>query len=133
MFLYESLSGLIGAIVLLWLSSRPRPWLRVGDLLSIMFIWIGTVRFLLEFLRIGNWRIGDIPTAQIFGAAFVLLGIGMLIIRHRQDAPSLQPAPPRKPGDGDGDGDEGGGSADGADDAADDDFKDFDEAIKARS
>ena len=32
LFLYESLSAVIAASVLIWLSSRPRPWLRVGDL-----------------------------------------------------------------------------------------------------
>jgi phosphatidylglycerol:prolipoprotein diacylglycerol transferase len=92
LFLYESLSGLLGAAVLVWLSTRPRPWLRVGDLAAIMLIWIGGVRFLVEFLRIGNWRLGDIPTAQIFGAAFVLVGIGILVLRRRQGAPLLAPA-----------------------------------------
>ncbi len=92
LFLYESLSGLLGATVLVWLSRRHRPWLRVGDLFAIMFIWIGGVRFLVEFLRIGNWRLGDIPTAQIFGAAFVLIGIAILVVRRRQGAPPLVPA-----------------------------------------
>jgi phosphatidylglycerol:prolipoprotein diacylglycerol transferase len=91
LFLYESLSGLLAATVLVWLSSRPRPWLRVGDLGAILFIWIGGARFLIEFLRIGNWRLADIPTAQIFGAAFVLAGIGMLVVRRRQGAPILEP------------------------------------------
>jgi len=91
LFLYESTSALIGAATLVWLSSRPRPWLRVGDLGAIMFIWIGLVRFLLEFLRLGNWRLADIPTAQIFGAGFVVLGIVLLVIRRRQDAPVLAP------------------------------------------
>jgi phosphatidylglycerol:prolipoprotein diacylglycerol transferase len=87
LFLYESISAMIGAATLVWLSQRPRPWLRVGDLGAIMVIWIGGVRFMIEFLRIGNWRIGDIPTAQYFGAAFVLIGIAMLVIRRRQHAP----------------------------------------------
>ena len=91
LFLYESLSALIGAAVLVWLSSRPRPQLRVGDLGAIMFIWIGVVRFLLEFLRIGNWRLADIPTAQIFGVGFVVLGVTMLWLRRRQRAPILAP------------------------------------------
>ena len=91
LFLYESLSGLLGAATLVWLSTRPRPWLRVGDLAAIMFIWIGGVRFLIEFLRIGNWRISDIPTAQIFGLGFVVLGVAMLVIRRRQGAPILSP------------------------------------------
>lgn len=133
LFLYESLSGLIGAGLLVWLSRRPRPWLRVGDLVAIMFIWIGGFRFLLEFLRIDNWRLAEIPTAQIFGIGFVIVGIALLVIRHRQDAPILGPAPraPDSEADGHGDGDDTGDGPE--DDAADDDFKDFDEAIRARS
>jgi phosphatidylglycerol:prolipoprotein diacylglycerol transferase len=91
LFLYESVSALIGVTVLVWLSSRPRPRLRVGDLGAIMLIWIGAVRFLLEFLRLGNWRLADIPTAQIFGVGSVLVGSALLWIRHHQDAPTLAP------------------------------------------
>jgi phosphatidylglycerol---prolipoprotein diacylglyceryl transferase len=94
LFLYESLSAVLGAIVILWLSSRPRPSLRVGDLGAIALIWIGGVRFLLEFLRIGNWRLADIPTAQIFGAAFVVIGLGIFWLRRRQGAPMLAPVEP---------------------------------------
>ncbi|MBI2781409.1 MAG: prolipoprotein diacylglyceryl transferase [Chloroflexi bacterium] len=126
LFLYESLSGLLAVAVLVWLSTRPRPWLRVGDLAAIMMIWLGGVRFLLEFLRIGNWRLADIPTAQIFGAAFVIVGIGMLVVRRMQDAPRLEPAPP------DAATTDGGDAGDSGDDSGDDDFKDFDEAIRAR-
>ena len=91
LFLYESTSALIGAATLIWLSSRPRPRLRVGDLGAIMLIWVGAVRFLLEFLRLDNWRLADIPTAQIFGAGFVIVGPVMLWIRRRQGAPTLAP------------------------------------------
>ena len=126
LFLYESLSGLLGAAVLIWLSTRPRPWLRVGDLAAIMIIWIGGVRFLIEFLRIGNWRLADIPTAQIFGAAFVVVGIGLLVLHRRQGAPTLAPAPPGTRAE-----EESGDGTDPPDDG-DEDFKDFDEAIRAR-
>ena len=125
LFLYESLSGLLGAAVLIWLASRPRPWLRVGNLAAIMIIWIGGIRFMVEFLRIGNWRLADIPTAQIFGAAFVLIGIGIFVVRRMQGAPPLEPAPPGSVADGDDSHDDGG-------DSGADDFKDFDEAIRAR-
>ncbi len=127
LFLYESLSGLIGALVLIWLASRPRPWLRVGDLVAIMFIWIGGVRFLLEFLRIGNWRIGEIPTAQILGAAFVLLGIAILVIRRRQGAAQLVPAPGTADAAALEAEAEAHGVSDAEDDVADEDFDDFDE------
>ena len=119
LFLYESLSGLIGAIVLIWLSRRPRAWLRVGDFLGILFIWVGGVRFLLEFLRVGNWRLGDIPTAQILGAAFVVIGIGVLWLRRRQGAPPLVPEATAN------------GEADEVDDADEgDEVDDFDEFDK---
>jgi phosphatidylglycerol:prolipoprotein diacylglycerol transferase len=129
LFLYESLSAIVGLAVILWLSRRPRSWLRVGDLLPITVIWIGAARFLLEFLRIGNWRLADIPTAQIFGVGFVIVGIAVLVIRHRQDAPILEPGPPAADDDDDGPADDGSGDAPGDDD----DFKDFDEAMRARS
>ncbi len=92
LFLYESLSGLLGAAVLIWLSTRPRPWLRVGDLGAILLIWFGAVRFVIEFERIGNWRLGDIPTAQLFGAGSVIVGLAIMWYRRRQGAPILAPA-----------------------------------------
>jgi len=35
---------LLLAATLVWLSLRPRPWLRVGDMGVIMMIWIGGFR-----------------------------------------------------------------------------------------
>lgn len=125
LFLYESLSATIGLIVILWLSQRPKRWLRVGDLLPIAVIWIGAARFLIEFLRIGNWRLADIPTAQIFGAAFVVVGIGVLVYRRIRGAPRLE-LPEKRDDDGEPADDPG-------DDGDGDDFKDFDEAVRARS
>lgn len=87
LFLYESTSALIGAATLVWLSRKPRPWLRVGDMGAIMLIWIGAVRFTLEFARLDNWRLADIPTAQYFGAAFVVVGVAILVLRRLQHAP----------------------------------------------
>jgi phosphatidylglycerol:prolipoprotein diacylglycerol transferase len=83
LFLYESISGLIGAAVLIWLARRRPSWYRPGDLLAIFFIWYAIVRFLLENLRTGNWRLEGIPTAQIFSIAFVLVAIVILAYRHR--------------------------------------------------
>jgi phosphatidylglycerol:prolipoprotein diacylglycerol transferase len=90
LFLYESLSGLLGAAVLLWLSRRPRRWLRRGDLLPIFFIWYAVVRFLLENLRTGNWHLEGIATAQIFSVAFALIGVALLVYRHRTAPPTTE-------------------------------------------
>ena len=93
LFLYESLSGLAGAAFLLWLARRSRPRLLPGDLLLIFFVWYGTTRFVLEFMRSGNWTFFGIPTAQIVSAAFIVVGLGLLWLRHRRagPAPGLDP------------------------------------------
>src|SRR3990172_5697256 len=44
LFLYESLSGALGAIVLIWLGYHARRRLRPGDLLLMFFVWYGLVR-----------------------------------------------------------------------------------------
>ena len=90
MFLYESLSGLLGALVLIWLARRLRDRLLAGDLVLIFLIWYGTVRFVLEGLKADNWQIFGIPTAQIFSAVFVVVSIGLLVVRHlrRREPPA---------------------------------------------
>ncbi len=96
LFLYESLSGLIGAAFLLWLARRQPSWLRPGDLLLIFLVWYGTTRFMLEFWRSGNWTFFGIPTAQIVSAAFILVGLVLLAFRHRRGAgPAPTGADPR--------------------------------------
>ncbi|HEV8545549.1 MAG TPA: prolipoprotein diacylglyceryl transferase [Candidatus Limnocylindrales bacterium] len=90
LFLYESLSGLIGAAVLLWLARRPRTRLVPGDLLLIFFVWYGTTRFVLEFFRSGNWTFFGIATAQIVSAAFIVVGLAMLWYRHGPGRPALE-------------------------------------------
>jgi phosphatidylglycerol---prolipoprotein diacylglyceryl transferase len=88
LFLYESLSGLVGAAVLLWLARRRNSRLVPGDLLLIFFVWYGTTRFLLEFMRSGNWTFFGIPTAQIISAAFVIAGLALLWYRHGPGRPT---------------------------------------------
>ena len=86
LFLYESVSGLVGAAVLIWLSRR-RPYpLRPGDQILIFFMWYAVVRFLLENLRTGNWFVGGIPTAQIMSILFGLGAFLVLVYRHRRPA-----------------------------------------------
>ncbi len=83
LFLYESLSGLLGAIVLIWLGFRLRDRLRPGDLLFVFFIWYGAVRFALEAFRQNNWTFFEIPTAQIVSIGFIAVGLAALAWRHR--------------------------------------------------
>jgi phosphatidylglycerol:prolipoprotein diacylglycerol transferase len=82
LFLYESLSGLLGVAVLLWLDARRPAWLRTGDLILIFFAWYGAVRFGLEFLRQESWTLGGIPTAQIFSTLFALVALALFVGRR---------------------------------------------------
>src|SRR5439155_507810 len=85
LFLYESISGLLGALFLIYLSRRFAHWLRPGDLLLVFFIWYGVVRFGLESLKTNNWLFFGVPTAQVVAsilyrlvrvfARFVLFGL----------------------------------------------------------
>jgi len=92
LFLYESLSGLLGALVLIWLARRRRSPLVAGDLLLIFFAWYGFTRFALEGLRSGNWTFFGIPTAQIVTLGFILFGILGLLYRHGPGRPVVTAA-----------------------------------------
>jgi phosphatidylglycerol:prolipoprotein diacylglycerol transferase len=82
LFLYESLSGAIGAIVLLWVARRFASRLLAGDIALMVFAWYSTTRFLLEPLRTGNWTFEGIPTASLVSGAIAVGSIAILIVRH---------------------------------------------------
>jgi phosphatidylglycerol:prolipoprotein diacylglycerol transferase len=91
LFLYESISGLLGVLFLVWLGYHARKWLRVGDLLLIFFIWYATVRFGLETLRADNWLFFGVPTAMVVSLLFIVPSAIALIWRHRPDHPLDDP------------------------------------------
>jgi len=91
LFLYESISGLVGALFLYWLGARFRGRIRPGDLLLVFFVWYGVTRFLLENLRADNWTFFGVPMAQIVSLAIILVGVGGLIHRHRPRRPADRP------------------------------------------
>ncbi len=86
LFLYESLSGVLGLIALIWLARRLGPRLRPGDLLLVFFIWYGSVRFVLESFKADNWTFFGVPTAQIIAAATVGAALVILVVRHQRAA-----------------------------------------------
>jgi phosphatidylglycerol:prolipoprotein diacylglycerol transferase len=92
LFLYESISGIVGALVLIWMGYHLRQRLRPGDLLLTFFIWYGVVRFLLEPLRQEVWTFNGIPTAMLVSFAFIVVGVAALIWRHRPDHEADAPA-----------------------------------------
>ena len=92
LFLYESLSGVLGLLVLVWLGFHARKRLRPGDLLLVFFIWYAVVRFVLETFREGNWTFYGVPVAQIVSVLFIA-GAGLILLwRHRPGHPTDAPA-----------------------------------------
>jgi phosphatidylglycerol---prolipoprotein diacylglyceryl transferase len=93
LFLYESISGLLGAAFLVFLGYRLRSWLRPGDLLLTFFIWYGVTRFALETLRADNWTFFGVPTAQVVSLAFIAIGVVGMVLRHRGSRMGDKPPP----------------------------------------
>ncbi len=90
LFLYESLSAVVGLAFLLWLGRRFSNRLRAGDLLLVFFIWYSITRFLLEFLRAGyNWTLAGTPTAQIVSGITIVIAVTVLVARHLLPGPSV--------------------------------------------
>jgi phosphatidylglycerol:prolipoprotein diacylglycerol transferase len=82
LFLYESISGVLGAITLLWIARRWGPRMRPGDLVLIFFIWYAAVRLLLETLRTGNWTFFGIPVAILVSVIVIVVSVVILLYRH---------------------------------------------------
>jgi len=85
LFLYESISGAVGALVLLALARRVRS-LRPGDVFLLFLAWYGTTRFFLEPFRSNNWTFFGIPTASIISGVVVVAALLLLAWRHRPGA-----------------------------------------------
>jgi phosphatidylglycerol:prolipoprotein diacylglycerol transferase len=91
LFLYESISGVLGAIVLIWIGYHLRDRLRPGDILLAFFVWYGVVRFALETFRHDNWVFFGVPTAQVVSLGFIVPSLVILAWRHRSGHPLDDP------------------------------------------
>ncbi len=93
LFLYESISGAVGALVLLWAARRFAPRLRPGDIALLFFIWYASTRFALEPLRADNWTFFGVPMAMIISAGVIAAAAITLIVRRRSSfgTPARQP------------------------------------------
>ena len=83
LFLYESLWNLLacGVLVFVWLRYRNR--FKKGDFVLLYMIAYGIIRFFLEFLRIEITTSGGINVSQAVSAAAIVVGLIVLIMRHR--------------------------------------------------
>ena len=92
LFLYESLLSLLGVVVILYVARRLADRLRVGDMLLMYFIWYPAERFVLEFLRTDNWKLSDVPVAQIVSTLLVVAAVLALVWWRRPRSADLQGA-----------------------------------------
>ena len=92
LFLYESISGIVGALFVIWLGFRLRERLRPGDLFLVFLVWYGATRLVLETLRQDNWTFFGVPVAQIISLAVIVLGVGGLAYRHLRAHAADRPA-----------------------------------------
>jgi len=83
LFLYESLWNLLttGVLLYLWLHYRHR--LKKGDFMLMYMVAYGTVRALLEFLRIEVTLAYGVNVSQVFSASIAVVGLALLLWRHR--------------------------------------------------
>ncbi len=82
LFLYESLLNLIGFGALMYIGRRWTSRLKDGDIALLYGVWYGAVRLGLENLRLGNWRLGDVPTATVISSSAIVICGGALLYRH---------------------------------------------------
>ena len=93
LFLYESLSGALGALTLLWVARRWGARLRPGDLFLGWVIWYSVVRLAVETLRVNNWTLGGVPTAVAVSVVLLVGALAVLTWRHRPGTQDAVPLP----------------------------------------
>ena len=86
LFLYESVSGILGAITLLWIARCWGPRMRPGDLFLIWLIWYATVRLDSRPCARATGRSSVCPTAMIISVVVIVGALVVLAVRHRPGA-----------------------------------------------
>ena len=95
LFLYESLSGFAGALVLPALGERLKKRVTPGLIGLSAIAWYAVTRLLLEGLRLENWKVGGVPTAYFVMGSILLatLLIAAARVRAATSDTALRPAP----------------------------------------
>jgi len=88
LFLYESISGLAGALILPALGERLKGRLIPGMVGLSAVAWYSVTRIALEGLRLENWQVGGIATAYFVMGAVLLATLVVAIMRLRTSAPA---------------------------------------------
>lgn len=92
--LYEALlEGVVMFCVMIWLSRR-RPARPQGTFLGTFLMLYGIFRFLVEFVRVPDEQLGyliggTITMGQILSLPLVVIGVAILVIANRRQAPQV--------------------------------------------
>ena len=81
-FLYESLWDIAIFIVLILL--RRKEFINNGDIFALYLIGYSLGRFFIEGIRTDSLMLGSIMVAQLISIIAILIGIGIIMIRHRK-------------------------------------------------
>jgi phosphatidylglycerol:prolipoprotein diacylglycerol transferase len=90
LFLYESLSGALGALVLPALGQRLRGRIAPGMIGLAAIAWYAVTRLLLEGLRLDNWKVGGVPTATLVMGGVLLVTLLVAAWRARTFRPQAR-------------------------------------------
>jgi prolipoprotein diacylglyceryl transferase len=96
LFLYESLSGLAGALLLPALGERLKKRVAPGLIGLSAIAWYAVTRLLLEGLRLENWKVGGVPTAYLVMGGILLVTLLIAAARVRSAAPATARKPARR-------------------------------------
>ena len=83
LFLYESLSGIAGALLLPALGERLKKRVAPGLIGLSAIAWYAVTRLLLEGLRLENWKVGGVPTAYFVMGGVLLVALVVAALRVR--------------------------------------------------
>lgn len=83
-FLYEGILNLAIAAFLIWIVLRmpTSRWWREGDALWVYLLLYGIARLIIETFRTDSLYIGPIKAAHLISGILIVVGAGMLILRH---------------------------------------------------
>ena len=76
-FLYESILLIIGFVVLVYLANRFRDTWRPGMLFGVFLMWWGAGRFIIEFFRPDQPKIGDSIVSYSMIASVLIAAAGV--------------------------------------------------------
>ena len=96
LFLYESLSGLAGALLLPVLGERLKGRVAAGLIGLSAIAWYAVTRLALEGLRLENWRVGGVPTAYLVMSGVLAVTLAVAALRVRAAAPQRRASSPRR-------------------------------------